>query len=63
MSNYSTLKNTANIIDLGTEGTRIASGTTAQRGSTAGQVRFNNQTNQLEYYNGSAWRQITDAAI
>ena len=58
MSNYSTLKNTANIIDLGTEGTRIASGTTAQRGSTAGQVRYNNQTNQLEYYNGSAFQFI-----
>ena len=56
--NYSTLKNTANILDLGNEGTRIAAGTTAQRGSTAGQVRYNSDNNQLEYYNGSAFQFI-----
>ena len=30
-----------NIVDTGIEGTRIASGTTGQRGSTTGQSRFN----------------------
>jgi len=30
-----------NIVDTGTEGTKVASGTTAQRGSTTGQWRFN----------------------
>jgi hypothetical protein len=30
-----------NITDTGTEGTRVATGTTAQRGSTTGQLRFN----------------------
>ena len=39
-----------NITDTGTEGTRVATGTTAQRGSTAGQLRFNSTTNLAEYY-------------
>jgi hypothetical protein len=30
-----------NIVDTGTEGTRVATGTSAQRGSTTGQLRFN----------------------
>jgi hypothetical protein len=30
-----------NIADTGTEGTKVATGTTAQRGTTAGQLRFN----------------------
>ena len=30
-----------NIVDTGTAGTKVASGTTAQRGSTIGQFRFN----------------------
>ena len=30
-----------NITDTGTEGTKVAAGTTAQRGSTSGQFRFN----------------------
>ncbi len=42
-----------NITDTGTEGTRVASGTTAQRGSTAGQVRYNTENNVAEYYNGT----------
>ena len=44
----------ANISDSGTEGTKVASGTTAQRGTTAGQVRYNTTTGGLEYYDGSA---------
>ena len=45
-----------NITDTGTEGTKIASGTTAQRGSAAGQLRFNTTTNVAEYYNGSEFK-------
>ena len=41
-----------NISDTGTEGTKVASGTTAQRGNTAGQFRFNSTTNLAEYFDG-----------
>ena len=37
-----------NITDTGTEGTKVASGTSAQRGSTAGQWRFNTSTGFFE---------------
>ena len=37
-----------NISDTGTEGTKVASGTTAQRGSTTGQFRYNSTTNKFE---------------
>ena len=47
-----------NITDTGTEGTRVASGTTAQRGSTAGQFRFNTTTNLAEYYTGTEFKSI-----
>ena len=47
-----------NITDIGDEGTRVAVGTTAQRGSTAGQFRFNTTTNLAEYYTGSAFKTI-----
>jgi len=47
-----------NITDTGTTGTRVATGTTAQRGSTAGQLRFNTTTGLAEYYNGSAFKAI-----
>ena len=49
-----------NISDTGTTGTKVASGTTAQRGSTAGQIRFNSTTGLAEYYTGSAFK-IIDA--
>jgi hypothetical protein len=42
-----------NIVDTGTEGTKVASGTTAQRGSTQGQYRYNTTTGFFEGYNGS----------
>jgi hypothetical protein len=60
MSNYKDLKkiNFANIVDSGTQGTKIASGTTGQRGATAGQIRFNTTTNLLEYYNNSAFKAV-----
>ena len=47
-----------NIVDTGTEGTRVASGTTAQRGSTAGQIRFNSTTGLAEYYTGTSFKSI-----
>ena len=47
-----------NITDTGTEGTKVASGTTAQRGSTTGQIRFNSTTGLAEYYNGTAFKSI-----
>ena len=37
-----------NIVDTGNEGTKIASGTTGQRGSTTGQWRFNSTTGFFE---------------
>src|SRR6056300_382121 len=37
-----------NITDTGTEGTKVASGTTAQRGSTTGQWRYNSTTGYFE---------------
>ena len=47
-----------NISDTGTEGTKVASGTTAQRGSTAGQFRFNSTTGKFEGFNGSAFKEL-----
>ncbi len=47
-----------NISDTGTEGTKIASGTTAQRGSTTGQIRFNTTTGLAEYYDGAFFKSI-----
>src|SRR5210317_1166096 len=47
-----------NITDTGTEGTRVATGTTAERGSTAGQLRFNSTTGLAEYYTGTAFKAI-----
>lgn len=48
----------SNIVDSGTEGTKIATGTTAQRGSTAGQLRFNSTTGFAEYYDGTTFKAI-----
>ena len=42
-----------NIVDTGTEGTKVASGTTAQRGSTTGQCRYNSTTGFFEGRNAS----------
>ena len=47
-----------NIVDTGTEGTKVALGTTAQRGSTQGQIRFNSTTGLAEYYTGTAFKSI-----
>jgi len=47
-----------NITDTGTEGTKIALGTTGQRGSTQGQIRFNSTIGLAEYYTGTAFKSI-----
>ena len=44
-----------NIVDTGTEGTKVASGTTAQRGSTTGQFRYNSSTNFFEGKNNTGF--------
>ena len=51
-----------NIVDIGTEGTKVATGTTGQRGSTAGQFRFNSTTGLAEYYNGSAFVSVFEVS-
>jgi len=47
-----------NITDTGTEGTRVATGTSAERGSTAGQIRFNTDIGLAEYYTGTEFKSI-----
>jgi hypothetical protein len=47
-----------NISDTGTTGTKVATGTTAERGSTAGQIRFNSTTGLAEYYTGTVFKSI-----
>ena len=42
------IEGATNIVDAGTAGTKVASGTTAQRGSTTGQWRFNSTTGFFE---------------
>ena len=42
-----------NIVDTGTEGTKVATGTSAQRGSTTGQWRFNTDTGFFEGRNAA----------
>ena len=42
-----------NIVDTGTEGTKVATGTTAQRGTTAGQFRYNSTTGFFEGRNAT----------
>ena len=52
-----------NIVDQGTEGTKVASGTTSQRGSTTGQFRFNTTTSLAEYYTGTQFKSIDSPPI
>ncbi len=52
-----------NISDSGTAGTKVASGTTGQRGSTAGQIRFNTTTGLAEYYTGTEFKVIDSPPI
>ena len=52
-----------NIVDSGTEGTKVASGTTGQRGSTTGQFRFNTTTGKYEGRNASGFVQLEATPI
>jgi len=47
-----------NINDTGNQGTKVSVGTTAQRGSTQGQIRFNSTLGLAEYYTGSIFKTI-----
>ena len=47
-----------NISDTGTEGTKVAVGTTAQRGSTTGQWRFNSTTGFFEGRTASTFQSL-----
>ena len=60
MANYRSIRKITetNISDGGTEGTKVALGTTAQRGSTRGQVRYNSTLSTLEYYDGTIFHEI-----
>ena len=65
-----TLRSSVDLADAGTITTRFMlppKVTATQRGNLSGVVAgamiYNITDNRLEYYNGSAWRQITDAAI
>ncbi len=51
----------SNISDGGTEGTKLAVGTTAQRGTTTGQFRFNTTTGLAEYYDGTSFKSLDTA--
>ena len=50
-----------NIVDTGTEGTKVASGTTAQRGSTTGQWRYNSDTGFFEGRNATSFSTLEPA--
>ena len=52
-----------NIVDTGTEGTKVATGTTGQRGTTQGQIRFNTTTGLAEYYNGSSFTKLEGTPV
>jgi hypothetical protein len=61
MVDYKDIKQLDNIVDQGTTGTKVAVGTTAQRGNVQGQVRYNTTTKTLETYNGSSFDELTPA--
>tara|TARA_Y100000310_G_scaffold12152_1_gene12593 strand:+ start:42 stop:1778 length:1737 start_codon:yes stop_codon:yes gene_type:complete len=48
----------SDIVDAGTEGTKVAVGTTGQRGSTTGQFRFNSTTGKFEGKDATTWAEI-----
>ena len=51
-----------NITDTGTEGTKVALGTTGQRGSTTGQWRFNSTTGFFEGRNATSFQTLEPVA-
>ena len=52
-----------NITDTGTTGTKVAVGTTAQRGSTQGQFRYNSTTGKFEGKNATAFVTIEGSPV
>ena len=52
-----------NISDTGTTGTKVAVGTTGQRGSTQGQFRFNTTTGKFESRNATGFVIIQPAPV
>ena len=52
-----------NVSDTGTEGTKVAAGTTAQRGSTTGQWRFNTTTGFFEGRNASTFSTLEPTPV
>lgn len=62
MSNYNDFKN-KNTQFTGTEGIKVPVGTTGQRGSITGQLRFNSTSGLAEYYNGSNFVNIEGTPI
>ena len=50
-----------NITDTGTEGTKVALGTSEQRGATQGQWRYNTTTGLFEGYDGSTFKSLATA--
>ena len=55
------LKSNTNFIKRGNQVTRPASGTTAGRPTNpaAGEFRFNEDTNKVEYYDSAAWKNLS----
>ena len=52
-----------NISDTGTTGTKVAAGTTAQRGSTTGQFRYNSTIDKFEGRNASSFVTLEVAPV
>ena len=54
-----------NIVDNGTESTKIAVGTTAQRPAspTAGDLRLNSDSGKTEFYTGTGWGTIESIVV
>ena len=61
MTDYKDIKGLSleNIVDTGTEGTKVAVGTTGERGTTAGQFRYNSTTGKFEGRDGSSFVSLT----
>ena len=58
MTIYKDIKGTSleNITDEGTSGLTLPKGTTAQRGSTEGMIRYNTENDVVEYRDASGYR-------
>ena len=57
------IKSDGNLVHSSTTAFQIAKGTTAQRPSAiTGMVRYNTETNKLEYYDGTNWKSIPEVS-